>query len=86
MEKPFVYGMSVEGVNFTDRVKETQRLKINFENGINVTLISPRRMGKTSLVKKAISEVDNPKIKLSILIFMIAGANMTSTTALLRQF
>lgn len=64
MEKPFVYGMSVEGVNFTDRVKETQRLKINFENGINVTLISPRRMGKTSLVKKAISEVDNPKIKI----------------------
>lgn len=64
MEKPFVYGMSVEGVNFTDRVKETKRLKLDFENGINVTLISPRRMGKTSLVKKAISEVDNPGIKI----------------------
>lgn len=53
-EKPFVYGMSVEGPNFTDREKETQRLKKDFENGINVCLISPRRMGKTSLVKRVI--------------------------------
>lgn len=50
-EKPFVYGMSVEGANFTDREKETERLRKDFENGINVCLISPRRMGKTSLVR-----------------------------------
>ena len=30
MEKPFVYGMSVEGNNFTDREKETERLKKDF--------------------------------------------------------
>jgi AAA+ ATPase superfamily predicted ATPase len=64
MEKAFVYGMSVGGENFTDRVKETARLKLNFENGMNTILISPRRMGKTSLVKKAMSEVSNPSIKL----------------------
>ena len=51
MEKAFVYGMSVEGKNFTDRTKETERLTLDFENGINVVLISPRRMGKTSLVR-----------------------------------
>lgn len=62
MSKPFIYGMSVEGENFTDRNLETQRLKLNFENGINSILISPRRMGKTSLVKKVIYEMDNPKI------------------------
>jgi len=62
MNKPFVYGMSVEGDNFTDRLQETQRLKLNFETGINSILISPRRMGKTSLVKKVISRIDNPKI------------------------
>ena len=56
--------MSVGGENFTDRVKETARLKFNFENGMNTILISPRRMGKTSLVKKAMSEVSNPSIKL----------------------
>ncbi len=61
IERPFVYGVSVSGDNFTDRVKETHRLKVNFENGLNVILISPRRMGKTSLVKKVQQEVD-PKV------------------------
>lgn len=55
--------MSVEGNNFTDRIEETKRIKADFEHGINVILISPRRMGKTSLIKKVISELDNPMIK-----------------------
>lgn len=63
MSKPFIYGMSVEGKHFTDRELETQRLKLNFENGVNSILISPRRLGKTSLVKKVMSQIDNPKIK-----------------------
>ncbi|MBQ8715741.1 MAG: ATP-binding protein [Prevotella sp.] len=63
MDKAFIYGMSVSGDNFTDRIKETKRLKLNFENGINTILISPRRMGKTSLVKKVISEIDKPLVK-----------------------
>ena len=63
MEKAFVYGMSVAGNNFTDRIEETKCMKADFEHGINVILISPRRMGKTSLVKKVIGEIDNPKIK-----------------------
>lgn len=61
--KPFVYGMSVAGEHFTDRELETKRLKLNFENGINSILISPRRMGKTSLVKKVMGMIDNPEIK-----------------------
>ena len=56
MEKAFIYGMSVGGNNFTDRIEETKRIRLDFENGINVILISPRRMGKTSLIKKVISE------------------------------
>lgn len=63
MGKAFVYGMSVGGDNFTDRTEETKRIKLDFENGINVILISPRRMGKTSLIKKVISEMDSPEIK-----------------------
>lgn len=63
MGKAFVYGMSVGGDNFTDRIEETKRIKLDFENGINVILISPRRMGKTSLIKKVISEMDRPEIK-----------------------
>ena len=63
MGKAFVYGISVGGDNFTDRIEETKRIKLDFENGINVILISPRRMGKTSLIKKVISEMDSPEIK-----------------------
>lgn len=63
MKKPFVYGTSVKGENFTDRELETKRLCLNFENGVNSILISPRRMGKTSLVKKVKDLVDSPKIK-----------------------
>ena len=58
INRSFVYGISVSGENFTDRVKETQRLKTNFENGQNVILISPRRIGKTSLVRRVQELVD----------------------------
>lgn len=67
MDKPFVYGMSVEGSNFTDRISETARLKKDFEHGVNVILMSPRRMGKTSLVKKVISEITDPKTKIILM-------------------
>lgn len=63
MEKPFVYGMSVAGANFTDRVRETARLKQDFENGVNVILISPRRMGKTSLVRRVRGLITDPSLR-----------------------
>lgn len=59
MQKPFLYGQAVSGQNFTDRKSETARLVANFTHGINTILISPRRLGKTSLVKKAISCIDS---------------------------
>ena len=67
MDKAFVYGMSVEGKNFTDRELETKRLQLNFENGMNSILISPRRIGKTSLVKKVKSLTENQE---RIVVFM----------------
>lgn len=42
MKKSFIYGVSVSGDNFTDRMEETRRLAMDFENGVNVILISPR--------------------------------------------
>lgn len=67
MDRAFVYGMSVEGENFTDRVKETKRLKLDFENGINIILVSPRRMGKSSIVKRVKSEMTNPGLKIVLM-------------------
>ena len=51
-EKPFVFGVATSGNTFTDRVLETERLLNSFRYGINTILISPRRIGKTSLVNK----------------------------------
>ena len=58
----FVYGVAVTGYNFTGRAAETQRLVANFEGGINTILISPRRWGKTSLVKHVCQQVDRNKV------------------------
>lgn len=63
MAKTFIYGKSVEGENFTDRVKESARLKTNFEEGLNTIIISPRRLGKTSLVRKVQKSINRPDIK-----------------------
>lgn len=81
MKRVFMYGVSVEGENFTDRVRETKRLKLNFENGLNTVLISPRRMGKTSLIKKVQADITNPKLRLYIWMYMTAVVNMTFTTS-----
>ncbi|MBP5716131.1 MAG: ATP-binding protein [Bacteroidales bacterium] len=59
MENPFVFGKAVEGIYFTDRVEDAKRLSANLTHGINTILISPRRLGKTSLVKKVIAECND---------------------------
>lgn len=63
-ESPFVFGVKVEGDNFTDRKAETEALLMNFTYGINTILISPRRMGKTSLVEKVCTLVDKQKTRI----------------------
>lgn len=61
-EQSFVFGVSVSDYNFIGRKSEIRQLKMNFEEGINTILISPRRWGKTSLVKKVYEEVDRNKV------------------------
>ncbi len=62
--KPFVFGVAASGDNFTDRESETARLLTNFRSGVNTVLISPRRWGKTSLVRKVcrLAQTDELKI------------------------
>ncbi len=57
MNAPFIFGKIAIRNNFIDRKKEIKHLKTNFYSGINTILISPRRWGKSSLVKKAGDEV-----------------------------
>lgn len=51
MKSPFAYGKVVTGNFFINRTIEIARLKSNFHNHLNTILISPRRWGKSSLVK-----------------------------------
>lgn len=64
-EAPFVFGVRVEGDTFTDRREETERLLMNFRYGVNTILISPRRMGKTSLVDKVCSLLKDDGIRIA---------------------
>ena len=66
METPFVFGKLATDRNFTDRVEELHHLKQNFLSGINTILISPRRWGKSSLVKRTGEEIvkENSRIKI----------------------
>lgn len=62
MSRKFVYGVAVNDYNFTGRQQETQRLIKDFKGGINVILMSPRRMGKTSLVKHVCRQLEGSDI------------------------
>ena len=64
-EAPFVFGVRVEGETLTDRREETERLKMNFIYGVNTILISPRRLGKTSLVDKVCSLVEGQDVRIA---------------------
>jgi hypothetical protein len=56
---PFMYGLIAEKENFIDRIEDRRQLKTFLGGGINVMLISPRRWGKSSLVKAAMEELKN---------------------------
>jgi len=53
---PFVVGKYVSDRYFCDRDNETKFLIKQIENGRNVALISPRRLGKTGLIQHCFSQ------------------------------
>jgi hypothetical protein len=52
MNSPFKYGKVVTGDYFINRTDDIKRIQNNISAGINTILISPRRWGKSSLVKQ----------------------------------
>ena len=58
MKNPFVYGETVSGDNFCDRALEMEELVTDIKNGQNVIIFSPRRYGKTSLIKQVLRKVE----------------------------
>ena len=61
MENPFIIGKAAEGEYFINRVEDRKRLNANLTHGMNTVIISPRRWGKTSLVKNVLSSIDDER-------------------------
>lgn len=59
MEIPFLYGRLAEKDSFIDRENDKRELKNFLTHGINTILVSPRRWGKSSLVKETMRELLN---------------------------
>ena len=59
LENPFVY-QGYEGPDyFFDRTEETENIISALRNGRNVTLISPRKIGKTGLIRHAFHQLES---------------------------
>jgi hypothetical protein len=58
MDNPFVYGEVVPASAFVDRHAELKRLSADLLAGQKVFLISPRRYGKSSLIRRALAGVE----------------------------
>jgi len=67
---PFQYANIVEGDFFYDRKEEMQRIVNTLEGGNNLVLYAPRRYGKSSLVNKALKELEKKGLKTLYLDFM----------------
>jgi len=61
MGNPFVFGVPVEGANFTNREKEKREIVDSVMAGQNFILFAPRRYGKSSLLREIMRGLDKEK-------------------------
>lgn len=76
---PFIVTGKIEPAYFCDRVQESARLIKSLNNGNNMVIISPRRMGKTGLIQFC---YEKPEIKKEYYTFFIDILHTSS----LREF
>ena len=57
-KNPFVSQGYISPEYFCDREQETDLMLSHFENGRNITLVSPRRIGKTGLIKNLFYRIE----------------------------
>lgn len=66
MENPFKFGVLVDNDFFTDCVKELQYIGQFLHSENHLILISPRRYGKSSLVRKAVRQTGRPCVYINL--------------------
>jgi len=62
MKNPFLFGKVVTGEHFCNREKEKRLLEENLKGGQSVVIISPRRMGKSSLLAVVTKNLEDQDI------------------------
>lgn len=77
MNNPFIIEPFVSSHYFCDREEETSRILNCLENGRNITLISPRRLGKTGLIYRVFDQIRENKLP-----YETVYADMSSTQTL----
>ena len=60
---PFLFGKTVSNAFFTDREFETSQILSNIQSSVNTIIVSPRRYGKTSLIKNLAQINKDKKLK-----------------------
>ena len=72
MDNPFTFGKVVSGDSFTDREEELREITADILASQNIFLYSPRRYGKTSLMKKIMAKIkDDNVIKIYVDFFQV---------------
>ena len=66
MKNPFKFGTLVDNQYFTDRIEELEQINRILNSPNHLILISPRRFGKSSLVKKAVTASERPYISINM--------------------
>ena len=62
MANPFRFGQIVDGELFCNRKAEIKQITTDLESGQSIVLYSPRRYGKTSLIKATSKVLKSRKI------------------------
>ena len=81
LRNPFVNQGYVSPDYFCDRKRETELMLKHFDNGRNITLISPRRIGKTGLIKHVFHLIERQnKSAICLYIDIFATKNLQDFT------
>jgi len=66
IKNPFKFGSVVDGAYFTNREEEISKVSSILKSENHLIIISPRRFGKTSLIKKVTNTIKRPTIYLDL--------------------
>lgn len=69
MENPFKYGVEVVGEDFVDRKQELVELEREVLSGKSIVLYSPRRLGKSSLLKELFRRIGEKAISVYVKLY-----------------